>query len=78
MQLIKGGAASRASGARGGRATRGGGLPPPEPPAFFFFVFLLLGFEGLGAEFSYPAFSYRVLWVYVVLFERLTELLFLF
>ena len=31
LQLGKG-AASRASGARGGRRAHGGGLPPPDPP----------------------------------------------
>ena len=63
MQLIKGEAASCASGARGGRASRGGGLPPPEPPIFCLFRFLFFAFEVLGAEISYPVFSYRVSWV---------------
>ena len=35
----KGGAASRASGARGGRQrTKLGGLPPSEPPCFFKYI----------------------------------------
>ena len=63
VQLIKGEAASRASGARGGRASRGGGLPPPEPTALCCFRFLFLRFRFFGAEISYPACSYREFWV---------------
>ena len=39
----------------------GGELPPPDPPALFF---LCLHIGMLGANFSHPAFSYRVPWVY--------------
>ena len=56
VQLIKAEAASRASGARGGRASRGGGLPPPNlPTSFFFFVFCVRIFgraDVFGAPFG--------------------------
>ena len=49
-------AASRASGARGGRRAHGGGLPPPEPPAPKDFLIFDMFFGGrvevVGAHFG--------------------------
>ena len=48
------GAASRASGARGGRRAYLGGLPPPEPPALFSRTIFDLFFGGVFGVFWHP------------------------
>ena len=48
------GAASRASGARGGRRAYLGGLPPPEPPALFSRTIFDLFVGGVFGVFWHP------------------------